>query len=645
MLSNIITARTPATLPRLAATAIICWSLGANTHVDAANTSPALQGVSQHTARTALPAVQDMEDSLPALHVLSDKDADLYRAIFAAQDKGDWKAADKLIAKLGNRRLVGHVLAARYESRSPSAKDLQVWLERYADQPQAGELYERALSLAAKGSRIPAPASAEAWTGNDGYGASFGFKASSNASSIAAKRFGAKIARALRHDEPITAENLLATEQKSRKMPEDEIANAQALIAANYFYDGQSQHARYLADEIAESHNPLGLWIGGLTAWQQDDAEASAAAFAELASLPGLSAWDQTAASFWAARAYKRAGDQADATRWLHQAALKPHSFYGYLAAHLLGQDVNWSWQLPPLDEKHIGILTAEKGGWRALALLQIGQKDLAESELRHVNPQGRRDLQESMLALAEAAHMPSLALQLGGVATHTDGKPYDAALYPLPPWQPTAGFDIDPALLYALMRRESQFDPSAVSERGACGLMQLMPATAQIVERASGSHEKIGRACNARLLNPGINMALGQKYVRQLAAQPMIGDNLVLLLAAYNGGPGNLARWIRDSNELQTRIANDEGRNSVKQPDPLMFLESMPAHQTRDYVEQVLMHYWSYRARLAEPETSLTQLAHGEWPRYAIDEVRRPTAKDAALPGDGNLEFASTIQ
>ncbi len=190
---------------------------------------------------------------------------------------------------------------------------------------------------------------------------------------------------------------------------------------------------------------------------------------------------DRAAASFWAYRAYSRLNNttQANPPHWLKVAADQPHSFYGFLADSLLGRETEASWQLPALDDKNRNILASRTAGWRALALLQIGRPDLADSEPRHLNPQGRRDLQEAMLAIAEEEHMPSMALRLAGVAVNDSGKPYEGALYPLPPWRPAEGFQVDRALLYALMRHESHFDPLAVSDSGACGLMQLMPATA----------------------------------------------------------------------------------------------------------------------------------------------------------------------
>ena len=81
---------------------------------------------------------------------------------------------------------------------------------------------------------------------------------------------------------------------------------------------------------------------------------------------------------------------------------------------------------------------------------------------------------------------------------------------------------------------------------------------------------------------------------------------DLLFLLAAYNSGPGKVMRWMEDADSK----------------DPLLFLESMPVRETRDYVQQVLIHYWTYRARLDQPETSLAQLAHGQWPRYVLRDL-----------------------
>ena len=77
---------------------------------------------------------------------------------------------------------------------------------------------------------------------------------------------------------------------------------------------------------------------------------------------------------------------------------------------------------------------------------------------------------------------------------------------------------------------------------------------------------------------------------------------NLFMLAVAYNGGPGNLSRWRRSLN------IDD---------DPLLFIESIPAAETRAYIERVLTNYWAYRDRLDGSDPTLDEAAANEWPVY----------------------------
>lgn len=92
----------------------------------------------------------------------------------------------------------------------------------------------------------------------------------------------------------------------------------------------------------------------------------------------------------------------------------------------------------------------------------------------------------------------------------------------------------LDPLLVAAVMREESRFDPQAVSQVGAVGLMQLMPATAQWIAR----HQKMARF---DLHDPDTNIRFGTWYLRYLIQRT---GKLDRALAAYNGGEGNVARW-----------------------------------------------------------------------------------------------------
>jgi soluble lytic murein transglycosylase-like protein len=162
---------------------------------------------------------------------------------------------------------------------------------------------------------------------------------------------------------------------------------------------------------------------------------------------------------------------------------------------------------------------------------------------------------------------------------------------YPMLPIQPSGGFQVDSALIHAIVRQESRFDPMAVSSAGARGLMQVLPSTA-----------KLGEDPNGRLFDPVYNLTVGQNYVREMMRFSTPDGNLLQTAVAYNGGPGNLQKW---------RASVDDGG------DPLLFIESLPNRETRGYVERVMANFWIYQLRMGKPTPTLDQLASGKWPIY----------------------------
>jgi peptidoglycan lytic transglycosylase len=204
---------------------------------------------------------------------------------------------------------------------------------------------------------------------------------------------------------------------------------------------------------------------------------------------------------------------------------------------------------------------------------------------------------------------MPALSLQLSAMLSEVDGRRHDHALYPVPRWQPAGGFTVDRALVFALIRQESEFLPEAQSTAGAVGLMQLMPATAQAMASRSGIKlaRAAGRGASGGLTDPSVNLALGQEYLTELLSNEQVQGNLILLAAAYNSGPGAMLRW-RARPEYQD--------------DPLLFLESLPSRETRVFAQRVLANYWVYRLRLGQPTGDLDKLARGHWPVYSAQDV-----------------------
>lgn len=340
-------------------------------------------------------------------------------------------------------------------------------------------------------------------------------------------------------------------------------------------------------------------WSAGLAAWRAGEYVAAAELFEEVAE-NGRSAWFVAGGAFWAARAHLFAHQPQAVTRWLSLAAEAPETFYGLLARRILGLPMPFQWELTAADVAALAAINESSEGQRALALINSGEYERAERLLRSLAASGRTDLGHGAMIVAERAGMADLAFRLQRLLAPYGIEFYRAA-YPLPRWRPEGGFSTDRALVYALMRQESNFNPGAVSPAGARGVMQLMPATARFVARASGFP---GGAAQFR--RPEVNIALGERYLEMLLADDSVGPDLFLLTAAWNGGPANVERWRRDVQAFD---------------DPLLFIETIPFGETRAFIEHVLANLWIYRHRLGIDSPSLDSLAAGRWPNWDVPE------------------------
>lgn len=140
--------------------------------------------------------------------------------------------------------------------------------------------------------------------------------------------------------------------------------------------------------------------------------------------------------------------------------------------------------------------------------------------------------------------------------------------------WAAAEEFGVDPYLVVAIMRVESGFNPRAHSAKGAMGLMQLMPETGRWAADELG----ISDFSADMLYQTDINIRLGTWYLARLL-QEFEGD-LVIALAAYNGGSGNVRQWLENSTW--------SGHEHT--------LEDIPFTETREYVWKVLRNYRAYR-------------------------------------------------
>lgn len=544
--------------------------------------------------------------------ILSGTDVALYRKIFKAQETGDWTRANALIRQLENDVLMGHVLFQRYmhpTAYTSTFKELRDWLALYADHPGADRIYNLALKRQARGVPRPTTPKRRSWR-TDREPEQDAFEFHNPPRSARQRRRVSEIGRyvhsLIRRERPTQALAYLDKAAVRRDLTQFEYDRIRQKVAASYFIEQHDDKALELAADVAARSAkavPLADWTAGLAAWRLGKTDVATAHFERLSQADYISGELRAAASFWAARGKLRIQRPQDYVRLLERAAGEPLTFYGLLAARQLGHDLKLRFELPKLDSHSFSLVTADQGVARAVALAQLGNHILAEEEMSRAHGRLPASLDAAYISLADRLSLPYSQL-IGALATDQPGL--EAGLFPIPLYAPEGGYVLDRALLYAIMRQESKFNTRALSRAGAHGLMQVMPMTAIDVtgdRRFSTSRRKA-------LFEPETNLNLGQRYVRKLLNTNSARADLFMLATAYNGGPGNLRRWMAEIKY------ND---------DPLLFIESIPAPETRNYIEHVLTNLWIYRARLGEPAPSLDAVASGDWPVYqSVDKMVR---------------------
>jgi soluble lytic murein transglycosylase len=562
----------------------------------------------------AQPDPRNLQSKAPHL---GPRDIQLYGRIFALQERAEWAAADRLIAQLSDPVLLGHVLHQRYMHPTgyrSRFEELSGWLERYADHPDAQRVYDLAVRRRPAGAQRPQDPVR-------GYLAGAGQELQERgAIRYDSSRARSPVADALVEDWRNAIEELAAAgrpgeaERELRRpkiaplVDQVELDLARWSIARAYLAIGDAHRALGLACRAAGRSGrtvPEIHWTAGLSAWRVGRIRLAAWHFSSLANadpdlvLPA----ERARAAFWAARSYLVDMRPALVGQYLRIAATG-RDFYGLLARAILAQPLAAGAEQIAFEERMLKLVLGYPGARRAIALGQIGRVADAEREIRKLAARAAPELMAGLVALAKSLDLPAAQMRLAQSLGHSDGR-YDlSALFPVPNWQPASGYTLDRALVFAFMRAESAFDPRAESHKGARGVMQVMPATAQFIATRSDLEPPHGNA----LFEPETSILFGQAYLEHLLQRPSIGDNLIYLAVAYNAGPGRVLLW----------------RQTLPTDDPLLFLESIPMREPRVYVKKVLTNLWNYRARLGQAQPSLEALARSRWPTYrALD--RRP--------------------
>lgn len=557
--------------------------------------------------------------------ILSSENAALYNEIFELQSDAKWRLADRLIKQVSDPLLMGHVKYQRYmhptEYRA-TYPELHMWMKAYADHPLADPLYRLAVSRhLSDWKRTPRP-KRNRYLGGTGPGQPFFMSRSYKSKRQRSAQTRNEVAHAQRvirrylyRGQPTGAAEYLEKKNIVRLLDKVEYAQLQEKIALSFFLYGKDIEAIEFAEgalKRAARYTPHAHWTAGLASWRQNHLEKAATHFVALSETKRLTDWTASRANWWASRAYLKLGQPAKTNTHLIKATQHPRTFYGLLALRQLGIKKPFNWNLPELTQNNIDWLAKNSSARRALALSEAGQYHLAERELRTEFPRAGTKRAPMLLSLSERIGVPSVAMRMGLYMWEHKDKAWDAAIYPLPQWEPENGFKLDRALLFAFMRQESGFYSRAESPAGAKGLMQLMPRTASYIANDSSLRNRKNR----KLFNPSYNLELGQQYLQYLMQGKDVSNNLFYLTIAYNGGPGNLIKWKK-------RAKGSE--------DPLFFIEAMQSRETRSFIKRVLTNFWIYRHRLGQELPALDDIAQGQWPEYhPLDNLKEKVTANA---------------
>lgn len=549
--------------------------------------------------------------------VLGEENAALYRQIFDLQAREKIDAAIKLDKKLTDNLLMNEVLYQRYISKTyrTRGRELTDWMAKYYNMPGA----ERMAALAKiKQASVRSPklprtvsgtsietAQSENWTAKTYTGAA--------AENIT------KFKKAIRRGSTKTARLILEDAAFRRRLTESDYGRLAGRLAFVYYTNGEIELAKKWGFVASDAKSEYGLWTMGLLYFKEEKYGESQKYFSEILKLDQINDARKTEAAFWAGRAAEANDDRRAAKKFWGIGATHPMAFYGALSATMLGDRPRYEFFEQDCTDDEINALRETKYGKMALALIQVGQKDRAEQYLKYLITASASDRTlHAVNSVATAYGLPRVSIQASGVVRdrgilEIDDDIIYSAQYPLPDWEPMGGWSIDRALLLAITKQESGFKTNAKSTAGANGLMQLMPGTAKRVARRSNV-----KLSDIDMSKPEHNMFLGQQYIVDLLAHPNINNNIIKMLASYNAGMGTVVKFEK----------------TFDTSDPLLYIESFPAYETRGYIKRVMSNLWLYRARLNQPLASMQELADGQWPLYNSEDeyVQRQMADRLAI-------------
>ncbi|AJC49288.1 lytic transglycosylase domain-containing protein [Allofrancisella guangzhouensis] len=287
---------------------------------------------------------------------------------------------------------------------------------------------------------------------------------------------------------------------------------------------------------------------------------------------------------YWLAYSYKQVGQEEKANQMFEQLATKPLEYYSFLAADELGKSYNYGDKpYDKLDNQNMNILLKDQTIQQAVDLYQIKQytdsTGLWKWVIRNKLKNNQKDEIKKLAQLAANENMYYAAIfnmAVIGQYTNTD------LLFPkafISEVNKNADkYAIDKDLIFSIMRKESLFDIEAGSSAGAKGLMQVTIPTAEFIVKkyklalVGDKTDSIDK----QIFTPENNIKIGTANLFFL--EGLFNKNIILSIAAYNAGPGNVAKWL-----------------NTKEVSAPIWIENIPFGETRHYVRKVLVYMIVY--------------------------------------------------
>jgi soluble lytic murein transglycosylase len=386
-----------------------------------------------------------------------------------------------------------------------------------------------------------------------------------------------------------------------------------------------------IAYEIASQHEPitgkyyaeaefLAGWIALRFLKRPDDALKHFIALRTSALRPKVIA----RAEYWLGRASTVTGNKDEARSHFENATKYPLTYYGQLALQTLNLAPSpLALKKAPEPTKEETEAFLARDAVKAIGVIwAAGLEKLGPVFFNHLARTLESPGEAVLLAeLAIALGHPHSSVRLGKIALNR-GLPMAEYAYPigLLPEYKTLNGSVDPALLHALSRQESEFNPKARSPVGARGIMQLMPRTARMVAR----RYKVRYQKSQLTRDPSYNVTLGVAFLSDLLDD--YEGSYVLALCAYNAGGSRAKDWVE--------VAGDPRKPEI---DAVDWVERIPFTETRNYVQKILTTMQIFRSRIEGPDNAIR----------LVEDLNRykPVAVPAPDANPGPVEANATKQ